>query len=127
MAEPLSAVVITLNSERQLGACLESAAFADELLVIDCGSTDTTLAIAARLGARTLHQAWLGYGPQKQFAVTAARNRWVLTLDADERVSPELRASIAAALDAPQCVAYRMPRQTASWDAGSSTARDIPI
>lgn len=111
MAEPLSAVVITLNSEPQLAACLESVAFADELLVVDCGSTDATLEIAKRFGARTLHQAWLGYGRQKHFAATHARNRWVLTLDADERVTPALRANVEAALQAPRFVAYQMARR----------------
>lgn len=110
MSEPLSVVVITLNCERQLGACLESAAFADELLVVDCGSSDATLEIAKRFGARTQHQAWLGYGRQKQFATTQARHRWVLTLDADERVTPVLRKSIEAVLAAPRFVAYDMAR-----------------
>lgn len=111
MAEPLSVVVITLNAERQLASCLESAAFADELLIVDSGSTDTTLEIAKRHGARVLYQSWLGYGKQKHYAVTQARHRWVLCLDADERVSEPLRDSIRAALHDPRHAAYEMPRR----------------
>lgn len=111
MAEPLSVVVITLNAERQLASCLESAAFADELLVVDSGSTDATLDIAERHGARVLHQAWLGYGRQKHYAVTQARHRWVLCLDADECVSEPLRDSIRTALQNPRHAAYEMPRR----------------
>lgn len=111
MAEPLSVVVITLNAERQLANCLASVAFADELLVVDSGSTDATLDIAKRHGARVLHQPWLGFGKQKNYAVTQARHRWVLCLDADERISEALRDSIRAALANPQFQAYEMPRR----------------
>jgi glycosyltransferase involved in cell wall biosynthesis len=106
----LSAVIITKNEADAIGACLESLAFADELLVVDSGSTDDTVDIAARLGARVIHQDWLGYGPQKHFAVGAATHDWVLCVDADERVTPALRESIAAALAAPTHHAYRFAR-----------------
>ena len=95
---PLSAVLITLNAASQLDACLASLAFADEILVVDSGSTDATVEIAQRHGARVLQQAWLGFGPQKQFAVKSASHDWVLCLDADERVSPVLHDSIAKTL-----------------------------
>lgn len=108
---PLSAVIITRNAARHLGACLESLAFADEVVVVDCGSTDGTQALAAERGARVVDKAWLGYGRQKQFAVEQARHDWVLCVDADERVSPELAASIAEALAAPVSTVYRMPRR----------------
>jgi glycosyltransferase involved in cell wall biosynthesis len=81
--------------------CLKSARFADDIVVVDSGSTDGTQALAERLGARVIAQDWLGFGPQKQFAVTAARHDWVLCLDADERVSPELQASIKKELKKP--------------------------
>jgi glycosyltransferase involved in cell wall biosynthesis len=106
----LSAVIIAKNEADAIGACLESVAFADELLVVDSGSTDDTLGIATRLGARVVHQDWLGYGPQKHFAVGAARHDWVLCIDADERVTPALRESITAALAAPTHRAYRFAR-----------------
>ncbi|MBS1189112.1 MAG: hypothetical protein H6R10_904 [Rhodocyclaceae bacterium] len=107
---PLSVTIITLNAASQLGDCLQSAAFADEILVVDSGSTDGTVALAEAHGARVLKQDWLGYGPQKQFAVEQAKHDWVLCLDADERVTPELRAAIEAALVAPEFPAYRFPR-----------------
>ena len=106
----LSVVIITLNAASQLEACLQSAAFADEILVVDSGSTDGTTALAVRYGARVIHQEWLGFGPQKQFAVETAQHDWVLCLDADERVSPELRTSLENALKAPCTAAFRFAR-----------------
>lgn len=108
--QPLSVAIITLNAASQLAACLDSVAFADEIVVVDSGSTDGTQALAEAKGARVLQQAWLGFGPQKQYAVDAARHDWVLCLDADERVSAELRRSIENALSAPSTAAYRFPR-----------------
>ena len=107
---PLSVVIITKNAATQLGACLESASFADELLVVDSGSTDGSAELAAQHGARVLQQAWMGFGRQKQSAVDAARHDWVLCLDADERVSAPLCASILALLAAPTARACTMPR-----------------
>lgn len=108
--QPLSVAIITLNAESQLGDCLQSAAFADDIVVVDSGSSDGTVALAERAGARVIRQDWLGYGPQKQFAVEAARHDWVLCLDADERVTPELRAAIESALANPRFGAYRFAR-----------------
>jgi len=108
--QPFSVVIITNNAARQLAACLESASFADEMLVVDSGSSDGTAELAAGHGARVMRKEWLGFGPQKQFAVEAARHDWVLCLDADERVSAPLRASILALLAAPATQAYAMPR-----------------
>ena len=108
---PLSAVIITRNAASRIEACLQSVGFADEILIVDSGSTDTTLEIARRHGARIMHQDWLGYGKQKEFATRQARHDWVLSLDADERVSAELRASIGQALVAPRFQACRMARR----------------
>ena len=107
----LSAVVIARDEAEAIGACLDSVAFADEIVVVDSGSVDATVAIAAARGARVIHQAWLGFGPQKRFAVAAAAHDWVICIDADERVSPELRASIERALAAPASRAYRFARR----------------
>jgi len=108
---PLSAVLITRNAAAVLEPCLDSLAFADEVVIIDSSSSDGTQEIAARRGARVVQKEWLGFGLQKQFAVDQASHDWVLCLDADERVSPELARSIEAALAAPVSPVYRMARR----------------
>jgi len=109
---PFSVVVITKNAASQLGAALESASFADEIVVVDSGSNDGTAELATAHGARVIQkEEWLGFGRQKQFAVEAARYDWVLSLDADERVSQALQSSILAALAVPTAPAYAMPRR----------------
>lgn len=108
---PVSVVIIALNAARQIEPCLDSVKFADEVLVVDSGSTDATRAIADVAGARVIEKAWLGFGRQKQFAVGAAKHDWVLCLDVDERVSPELAESITRALKNPDHMAWRMPRR----------------
>ena len=90
---------------------METLTFVDEIVVVDSASSDRTVEIAQRHRARVVQKEWLGFGRQKQFAVEQARNDWVLCLDADERVSPELAASIKTALAAPVSPVYRMPRR----------------
>jgi glycosyltransferase involved in cell wall biosynthesis len=107
---PLSAVIITRNAAAVLEPCLDSLAFADEVVVVS-SSSDGTVELAARKGARAVQKEWLGFGRQKQFAVEQARHDWVLCLDADERVSPELARSIESALAAPVSPVYRMARR----------------
>jgi len=107
---PLSVVLITHNAAAQLVECLASVAFADEVVVVDSGSSDGTVEIATRYGARVVAKEWLGFGRQKQFAVEQAAHDWVLCLDADERVSAELAASLVRALQAPAAPVYRMAR-----------------
>ena len=109
--EAVSAVLVTLNEASRLEACLDSLGFADEILVVDSGSTDDTVAIAERCGARVIHQPWLGYGPQKHYAAEQAAHDWVLCVDADERVTPELRASIEEALTHGRAKACRLTRR----------------
>jgi glycosyltransferase involved in cell wall biosynthesis len=106
----LSAVIITKNAASQISGCLASLAFADEVLVVDSDSSDGTADIARKAGARVISKEWLGFGPQKQFAVGAATHDWVLCLDADERVSDALRASIVAELATPRATSYQMAR-----------------
>jgi glycosyltransferase involved in cell wall biosynthesis len=94
----ISAVVITKNEARNVERCLTSLApVADEILVVDDGSTDGTPALCERLGARIVQQAWLGFGPQKNAGNALASHRWVLSIDADEALDPALQASISAA------------------------------
>ena len=107
---PLSVVIISLDAAAVIPACLQSAAFAAEIVVVDSGSRDRTQAIAKEFGARVIHHDWQGYGAQKQFAVNQASHDWVLCLDTDERVSAKLQESIRIALNNPTHMAYLMPR-----------------
>src|SRR5690349_10046996 len=110
---PLSLVVITRDAAAELAACLASAPFASEALVVDSGSADHTVDVARAAGARVLVEAFRGFGAQKQFAVEAAGHDWVLCLDADERITPELDASIRAAFRTgpPAAAAYAIARR----------------
>ena len=94
----LSVAVITYNEEQNISRTLASVSWADELVVVDSGSTDKTLELAHAAGARVLHQSWLGFAAQKNFAIEQCTSEWVLSLDADEAVSDELARSIQAVL-----------------------------
>jgi glycosyltransferase involved in cell wall biosynthesis len=92
---PISAFIITKNEEVRLPATIAALRpWVDEILVVDSGSTDRTIDIARHFGATVLHRAWTGYGPQKRFAERRCRNDWVLNVDADEVVTPELAEEI---------------------------------
>jgi len=106
----LTAVIITLNEAAHIEACLDSVAFADERIVIDSGSTDGTPDLARAKGARVETRAWPGYGAQKNAAAGLASHDWILSVDADERVTPALAAEIRATLESPAHAGYRMPR-----------------
>lgn len=97
---PLSLVVMTYNEAHNIARCLDSVPFAAEKLVVDCGSTDDTVAIAAAHGARVVHQPWLGFGPQRNAAATFASHPWLLVLDADEYLSHELATECRTRLPA---------------------------
>ncbi|WP_269531528.1 glycosyltransferase family 2 protein [Chitinimonas sp. BJYL2] len=110
--QPLSLVLITHNAASQLPACLTSARdLANDIVVVDSGSNDETVTIAQAAGARVTHQPFLGFGPQKRLAVSLAQHDWVLCLDADERLTPELVASIRHTLQNPTYSAYRFARR----------------
>lgn len=94
----ISVCIITLNEEDNIRAACESVSWADEIVVVDSGSTDRTREIAAECGARVLENSWPGFAAQKQFVAEQAKHEWLFSLDADERVSEELRASIQALL-----------------------------
>ena len=123
---PLTVAVIALNAEAQIGELLASVGFADEVLVVDSGSTDATARLAQSRGARVIHQDWLGYGRQKQFAVTAATNDWVLCLDVDERVTPRLAQSIREALAGGRFKAWRVARRNRFLGAWLSHGEGYP-
>ena len=109
----LSVVVITLNEASNIDDALASVAWANEILVVDCGSTDETVALARRHTDRVSHRDWTGYGDQKNHATGLATHDWVLSLDADERVSPELATEITTLLgQGPTHRGYRIPRTT---------------
>lgn len=113
---PVSACVITLNEEDHIERCLQSVSWVDEMLVVDSGSEDRTVEIAERNGARVIHNDWPGHVEQKQFATDQAIHDWVLSLDADEWLSPELAESIQdlfADGTPPSQTCYRMNRL--SW------------
>jgi glycosyltransferase involved in cell wall biosynthesis len=95
----LSACIITYNEADRIEACLRSVSFCDEMVVVDSHSTDSTRELASSLGARVIERDWPGYRSQKQFAVDSAGSDWVLCLDADERVTVELRREIEALRD----------------------------
>jgi glycosyltransferase involved in cell wall biosynthesis len=110
---PLSLVIIARDAAHELADCLASAAFAADAIVVESGSSDDTAAVATRSGARVIVHAWEGFGPQKNFAVVQARHDWVLCLDADERVTPELEVAIRALFvgAGPAAVAYSIARR----------------
>ena len=110
MSNPLSVVIIAKNEEKFIGDAIKSAAFADEILILDSGSTDDTCKIAKQLGARVENQAWLGFGPQKNKAVDLATNDWVFVLDSDERISSKLQSEIKITLNNPSSDGYFIAR-----------------
>jgi glycosyltransferase involved in cell wall biosynthesis len=109
--QTLSVVIITHNEAHRLAACLDSVRFADEIVVVDSESTDNTVNIAKQYTARVFNQPWQGFGRQKQIALNHATGDWVLSLDADEILSPELQNNIQALLRAPLrglCAGYKL-------------------
>ena len=109
--EKLSAAVTTFNNAATLERCLASVAWADDLVVLDSGSTDATLQIAAKYDARVFSEPFRDYAPQKQSAIDKAAHDWVLLLDADEELTAAARAPIERALEHPRCAGFRLPRR----------------
>ncbi len=108
----ISGCIVAMNEEDRIGDCVRSLEFCDEVILIDSHSSDRTREIAAELGAVVVERDWPGFGAQKEFAIEHASNDWVLCLDADERVSAELRAEILALQERgfPGHQGWRMPR-----------------
>ncbi len=113
VSQTISAVIITRNEEANIGRCLSSVAWVDEIVVVDSGSKDDTCLIAIEAGALVYETDWNGFGPVKAFGVDKATSRWILSIDADEVVAPELAAEIQELLvNSADYHGYDMPRKT---------------
>lgn len=108
----LSVVIITKNEFDQIRECLESVQWADEIVVLDSGSTDGTVDICRKYTDKVFETDWPGFGPQKNRALEKAAGDWVFSIDADERVSPELRQEIEQAMTSTQYQGYEIPRSS---------------
>ncbi|HEV7396276.1 MAG TPA: glycosyltransferase family 2 protein [Pyrinomonadaceae bacterium] len=127
----ITAAIISFNEEENIRAACESVAWADEILVVDSESTDETQRIAAECGARVVSRTWPGFALQKQFATDQAAHDWVLSLDADERVSPELGAILESLRDSHNLAdGYRIPRRSfymGRWIKGGGWYPDLQL
>ena len=112
----VSVTVITKNEAADIAAALASVHWADEIVVVDSESTDDTVALARQVTERVIVRPWAGYVAQKNFAASLASHDWILSLDADERITPALAQEIQATLNNPTHTAYRIPRVT--WHLG---------
>lgn len=106
----LSVAIITYNEEDVICRCLKSVSFADEIVLVDSGSTDSTASIAAKYGCRIFHHDWSGFGKQKQFSVNQCVNDWVLVVDSDEVIPPDTAKVILEILKKPEFNAYSFKR-----------------
>ena len=111
----LSATVITLNEEKNIEKCLKSLSFVDEIVVVDSGSSDRTVELAKKYGAKVFIHPFAGYGQQKNYAADQAQNPWILSIDADEEVDPILHKAISQVLIRPEMqktASYQISRRT---------------
>ena len=113
MNAKLSVTIITLNEEANIRRTLESVKWADEIIVLDSGSTDRTVSICREFTDKVIHQDWLGFGKQKNAAIDSATGDWVLSLDADEPIEPQLAEEIRSITASPAAFdGYKIPRKT---------------
>jgi len=110
MVPQLSAIIIARNEARNIGDCLDALSFCGERIVVENGSSDHTVKIATEKGARVVSHVWEGFGAQKNYALSLATGEWVLSIDADERVSPTLAKEIEAAISSSRADAYEILR-----------------
>lgn len=128
----LSAAVVACDEEDKIGDCIDSLFFVDEIIMVDSGSTDRTVEIAREKGAKVLHHKWYGYIEQKTYAFEQTTGEWVLNLDADERISAELRKEIEELLKNPTADGYAVPRLVYYinrwiWHSGWYPARKVRL
>src|SRR3990167_994192 len=109
--QKVSVTIITMNEEANIQACLESVSWADEVLVSDSGSIDRTVEICKGYNAKVFLDKWFGFGKQKNLIASRAKNNLVLNIDADERVTPDLRKEIETVLNQDDCDGYNIPRK----------------
>ncbi len=110
MTEQISVIIITKNEAANIRACIESVSWADEIIVVDSGSSDGTAEICRELGARVYEHDWPGFGAQKNRALSYAVHEWVLSIDADERITPELRDELIRVMREDWQDGYYVPR-----------------
>jgi glycosyltransferase involved in cell wall biosynthesis len=106
----LTIIIAAKNEARNISDCVKSASFADEIIVLDSGSTDGTQQLAESIGAKVISTDWPGYGPQQSRGIGLAKSDWVLSLDADERITPTLKAEVLEAIHSGRADGYRLPR-----------------
>src|SRR3954453_3380452 len=110
MTSRLSIIIVARNEAINIADCVRSARFADEVIVLDSGSTDGTPELARAEGAQVVVTDWPGYGPQNNRGIDRARGDWIFSLDADERISPQLAAEIRRAIERGDVDGFRVPR-----------------
>jgi glycosyltransferase involved in cell wall biosynthesis len=106
----LSIIIAAKNEAHNISECVKSASFANEIIVLDSGSTDGTQELAKSMGAQVVSTDWPGYGPQQSRGIGLAKSDWVLSLDADERITPALQAEVLEAINCGNADGYRLPR-----------------
>ena len=130
MSNKLSVTIITKNEEKNIGRCLESVKWADEIIVVDSGSEDKTLSICREYNCKIVQTGWFGFGLTKQKAVAAAKYDWIFSIDADEEVTPQLQKKLQSILKDPQADGYRIKRESFylnRWIKHCGWNRDYPL
>ncbi|HEU4929437.1 MAG TPA: glycosyltransferase family 2 protein, partial [Candidatus Krumholzibacteria bacterium] len=131
MSEPVSAVVLTRNNAPIVARCLRSLFFASEIVVVDAESVDGTASIARAHGARVIDRPWPGFAEQRRFALEQARHNWILAVDSDEEVTPELAQEIESVMAGePRAAGYRIRRRNqflGRWMDVGPWARDTQL
>jgi glycosyltransferase involved in cell wall biosynthesis len=108
----LSVIIIAKNESENIADCIKSANFANEVIVLDSGSSDNTVSLAKKYGAKVFNKPWKGFGQHKNMAIQLAKHEWIFSLDADERISPALKQEILKAIHRSEFHVYDVPRRS---------------